>query len=98
MSKKEQNNQLARAIARWDNEGGATLSARQEDDEHAVLSREEQEILQRLGAAVVTQWAELPIDVQKALFEHAASCGDPLECPNLREQIAVFLHDHKSHP
>jgi hypothetical protein len=48
-------NQLARTLARWDNEGGATASPSEDDgDERAVLSREEQHILQCLGAAVIS--------------------------------------------
>jgi hypothetical protein len=48
-------NQLARALARWDNEGGAAASPSDDDgDARAVLSREEQHILQCLGAAVIS--------------------------------------------
>ena len=52
-------------------------------------------ILQCLGAAVIAQWTELPTDVQKTLFEHAVSSGDPRHSNHLREQIARFLHNHK---
>jgi hypothetical protein len=89
-------NPLARALARWENEGGATASAEQDDDGRVVLSQAEQRILQCLGAAVIAQWAELPTDVQKALFEHAVSSGDPRHSVELREQIARFLHNHKN--
>lgn len=90
-------NQLARALSRWENEGGATFSSSEEDDDECVvLSLAEQHILQCLGAAVIAQWTELPTDVQKALFEHAVSSGDPRHSTDLREQIARFLHTHKS--
>lgn len=93
---RQSRNQLARALARWDNEGGATGSAAEDDrDERALLSREEQHILQCLGAAVIVQWTELPTEIQRALFEHAVSSGDPRQSAPLREQIARFLHDHK---
>lgn len=89
--------QLAPALARWENEGGATFSSPEEaNDEHAALSLAEQHILQRLGAAVIVQWTELPTDVQKALFEHAVSSGDPRHSMHLREKIARFFHNHKS--
>jgi hypothetical protein len=89
-------NPLARALARWENEGGATFSPEQSDDGRVVLSLAEQRILQCLGAAVIAQWAELPTDVKKALFEHAVSSGDPRYSLYLREQIARFLHIHKN--
>jgi hypothetical protein len=92
-------NQLARALARWDNEGGAAASPSDDDgDARAVLSREEQHILQCLGAAVISLWTELPVETQKTLFEHAVSSGDPRQSAPLREQIARFLHNHKDDP
>jgi hypothetical protein len=91
-------NQLARSLARWDNEGGATLATPEgENDERTTaLTREEQHILQCLGAAVIAKWTELPTDLQKALFAHAVSGGDPRHSLHLREQIARFLHNHKN--
>lgn len=94
MTRKEQHNQLARALARWDNEGGAIVG--EGDDGRDALSREEQDILQCLGGAVVAQWNKLPTAVQKALFEHAVCSADPRECLDLREHIALFLHHHKN--
>jgi hypothetical protein len=94
MTTREQHNQLARALARWDNEGGAIIG--DGDDGRNALSREEQDILQCLGGAVVAQWNKLPTAVQKALFEHAVSNADPRECLDLREHIALFLHHHKN--
>jgi hypothetical protein len=43
MTRKEQHNQLARALARWDNEGGAIVG--EGDDGRDALSREEQDVL-----------------------------------------------------
>ena len=87
-------NQLVRALGRWENEGGATVSS-SEFDERAILNLEEQHILQCLGAAVIAQWTEMPTEVQRALFGHAVSSGDPRHYAPLREQIARFLHNHK---
>jgi hypothetical protein len=90
-------NQLARALARWENEGGAPFSSPEAGgDGNVVLSLAEQRILQCLGAAVIAQWTELPTDVQEALFQGAVSSGDPRHSTDLREQIARFLHTHKS--
>ena len=89
-------NLLARALARWENEGGATVPSEEEDDGLVVLSLAEQRILQCLGAAVIAQWDELPTEVKKTLFEHAVSIGDPRHSLALPEQIARFLHNHKN--
>lgn len=89
-------NQLAGALARWENEGGATDSSQWEGCFGvAVYSPAEQQALQCLGTAVIAQWAGLPTDVQKALFEDAVSSGDPRHSLHLREQMARFLHNHK---
>jgi hypothetical protein len=66
------------------------------DDGHGTaLSPIEQGILQCLGAAVISQWSDLPTEVQKALFHDAVSIEDPRQSTSLREQIARFLHNHK---
>lgn len=92
----ETRNQLARALARWETEGGSTPSIREEEDEEgAVLAKDEEHILECLGAAVIAQWNELPTGVKKALFEHAVSMGDPRHSVQLKEHIARFLHSHK---
>ena len=53
------------------------------------LEETDRDLLQALGAAVVTQWFELPRDIQKRLFE-AATDGTA----SLREPLARFLHDN----
>lgn len=88
-------NQLARALARWDNEGGALGPGREEHDQPAVLVQEEEHILQCLGAAVIAQWNDLPTEIQRRVFEHAVSMGEPRHSVQLKAQIARFLHDHK---
>lgn len=57
------------------------------------LSASERDILLSLGAAVAGRWADLPRDVQKMLFNQAASRGSP-EAAQLKSHIAQFLHDH----
>jgi hypothetical protein len=48
-----------------------------------------------LGAAALHLWSDLPRDVQEKLFEHAVVIGHRGEADEgLREQLALFLHDH----
>jgi hypothetical protein len=50
-----------------------------------------------LGEAVVSAWGELPQEIQQRLFEDAVIAGHQSERDeSLREQLAVFLHQH--HP
>jgi hypothetical protein len=71
----------AKALARWDDEGGATKGMPQEDRDALIsLGQEEAHILRCLGAAVIMQWNDLPTDVQHELFDSAspwASCVKP---------------------
>ena len=86
----------ANALARWDNEGGAAKGAPQEDREDLTsLTTEEEHILRRLGAAVITLWNDLPRDVQHGLFDHAISMSKAHHTAKLKSQIAQFLHNHK---
>lgn len=83
---------LAKALGRWDNEGGAVgLSATPD----TALSRDEERILKCLGAAVIMQWNDLPTAIQRDIFGDATSMSDPARQFQLKQQIARFLHDHK---
>ena len=86
-------NELARALARWDNEGGA--AARTKAVGQTKLAKAEERILQCLGAAVIVQWNNLPTDIQRQLFQHAISRDEPRNVGRLKEEIARFLHKHK---
>jgi hypothetical protein len=94
VKRKSAKRQAARAIARWENEGGAPKSAAQDRRERA-LAGEEERILRCLGAALIMQWNELPRGIQRSLFEHAVSLGDPRDTPALKESLARFLHTYK---
>ena len=83
---------LAKALGRWDNEGGATGMPPVPD---TALSKDEERILKCLGAAVIMQWNDLPTDIQRNIFEDATSMSDPARQFQLKQQIARFLHDHK---
>ena len=83
----------ANALARWNNEGGAAKGAPQKArDDMTSLAKEEEHILRCLGAAVIMQWDDLPIAIQRELFEHAISMGKLHHTAELKVQIAQFLH------
>ena len=85
------------ALDRWDDEGGSAASLGSDALAASLetLSRSERQILQYLGAAVVSEWNELPTDVQRTLFKHASAEGRTSDAGELRARIARFLHDHK---
>jgi hypothetical protein len=89
MTKPNTFNDLARALARWDNEGGAPPHS------HETLSPSDERVLRALGAAVLTQWNDLPTEIQRALFDDAAIMSDPTKQSELKHLIARFLHVHK---
>lgn len=59
------------------------------------LSEQEENALRCLGAAVLLIWDDLPTDIQRALFESSTSAVEVARSPQLKEQIARFLHTHK---
>lgn len=81
--------QLARALRRWEGEGGAL------PPEPDALAEAERQILKCLGAAVVLEWNHLSRDVQRALFLRAAAVDEAYDPAELKTQIARFLHNHK---
>ena len=72
--------------------GGAQ---RAEGDEARRLAETERNAVERLGAAVVFEWNELPTDVQRVLFRRASAVKDLYDPTELKARIARFLHDHK---
>ena len=85
----------AKALARWDDEGGATKGIPQEGRDALIsLGQEEAHILRCLGAAVIMQWNDLPTEVQHELFDSAISMGRLRQTAELKRRIARFLHQH----
>ena len=84
----------ANALDRWDEEGGASAAPWPLPYEAGDLHDAERRVLECLGAALVSEWNGLPTDIQRRLFEHAAS-GASRDATQLKSQIARFLHDHK---
>jgi hypothetical protein len=85
------------ALDRWDDEGGSGASPASNAllENLESLSPAERQVLQRLGAAVVMEWNELPTDVQRTIFKHASAKNGTSGATELRARIARFLHDHK---
>jgi hypothetical protein len=84
----------ANGLDRWDGAGGAPPVQWRLPYETADLLDLERRVLECLGAALVSEWNDLPTDVQRRLFEHAAS-GKSHDAALLKTRIARFLHDHK---
>lgn len=88
--------QMARALARWEGEGGAPqMFPRSLQDVADVLADPERHILECLGAAVVLGWNDFPTNVQRAIFRHATAVKELRDASQLKLRIARFLHDHK---
>jgi hypothetical protein len=85
---------VANGLDRWDEEGGAQAALWPLPYETGDLLDVERRVLECLGAALVSEWNGLPTDVQRRLFEHAAS-GKSHDAALLKTRIARFLHDHK---
>ncbi|WP_332692875.1 hypothetical protein [Bosea sp. (in: a-proteobacteria)] len=62
--------------------------------EPGELAEAERRVLECLGAGVVSEWHQLPTQVQRAIFQRAVS-GEAYDAMQLKTQIARFLHDHK---
>ena len=56
----------------------------------------EEHILRCLGAAVMLHWGTIPAKLQRELFDTAGSMGALLRTPELRGQIARFLHRYEN--
>ena len=85
---------MANALDRWDEEGGAAATLWPLPYETGDLLDVERRVLECLGAALVSEWNGLPTDVQRKLFEHAAS-GASRDAAPLKSRLARFLHDRK---
>ena len=82
----------ARALARWEGEGGALTSKGAADS----IDESELRILARLGAALLDQWDDLPQAVQTNVVRRARTLGGPGDHAHVKERLARFLHDYRS--
>ncbi len=85
---------MANALDRWAEEGGAPAVPWPLPYETGDLLDAERRVLECLGDALVSEWNDLLPDVQRRLFEHAAS-GKSHDAALLKARIARFLHNHK---
>lgn len=90
----EAERQRARALARWEGEGGALGVS--PEAEH-MLDETELRILSRLGAALLSEWLRLPTDLQRAIVSRAATLRPATDGARIKTEIARFLHDHNEH-
>lgn len=60
------------------------------------LEEDERHLLQCLGASVLLQWNGLSNEMHRTIFETAIAVMESDQSDNLRHQLALFLHDHKS--
>jgi hypothetical protein len=89
--------EAATALEKWEAEGGAGVLRPSESDATAPLDRF---LLERLGTALIGEWSNLPVRLQRAVYERAVSVSSPSNRPAIRRQMARFLHlnQHKSRP
>jgi hypothetical protein len=82
----------ARALARWEGEGGALAPT------GAVGSIDESElrILARLGAALLDEWGELSRASQANVIRRARTLGGAGDHAHMKEKLARFLHEYRS--
>ena len=85
---------VTNVVDSWDAEGGAPAVSWPLLYETGDLLEAERRVLDCLGAALVIEWNDLPTDVQRRLFKHAAS-GKSYAADLLKARIARFLHNHK---
>jgi hypothetical protein len=52
-------------------------------------------LLVRLGAAVLGEWNNLPMPLQRALYDRAVAASSGRGGGAARRDMACFLHDHK---
>src|SRR5688572_17672803 len=90
----EAERQRAKALARWEGEGGS-LGASAEPDQK--LDEAELRILSRLGAALLSEWSALPADLQRTIFTRASTLHAATDGFRIKAEIARFLHEHKDH-
>ena len=84
------------ALEEWEAEGGASAGVPQAIEHGASRpSPLERLLLQRLGAALVCEWNNLPVPLRRAIYERASGGSSSLNRLTTRRQMARFLHDHK---
>ena len=78
----------AKALARWEGEGGALGRP------DVALAEEDIRVLARLGAAVLLEWASLPEARRSAIVGRAAQLHAERDAPRVKQAIESFISDH----
>ncbi len=92
-AKTEAERQRAKALARWEGEGGALGAS----SKLTSLDEAELQILSRLGAALLSEWNTLPTELQRSIFTRASTLHAATDGFRIKAEIARFLHEHKDH-
>ena len=82
----------ARALARWEGEGGALSPTGAADS----IDESELRILARLGAALLDEWSELSPVGQANVVRRARTLGGPGDHGHVKQSLARFLHANRS--
>lgn len=82
----------ARALSRWENEGGALIPT----DATPSIDESEMRILARLGAAMLEEWTELAPPMQKKVIRRARALGSPDDHARVKRLLADFLNANRS--
>ena len=82
----------AKALARWEGEGGALIPTGDESS----IDESELRILARLGAALLGEWGELPQPLQGRVVQRARTLGGPGDHARVKEMLARFLDEYRS--
>ena len=81
----------ARALARWEGEGGALGRSGPPAD---ALEDSELRILARVGAAALAEWGTFGSEQRDALLRHISRPLAPGDGARAKAQIAGFLREH----
>lgn len=81
----------AKALARWEGEGGALGTARKRAD---ALDETELRILARIGAAALAQWDALPGPLRQAMLGTVCTPLAPGDGARAKSRIAAFLREN----
>ena len=82
----------ARALSRWEGEGGALIAT----GAAGSIDESELRILARLGAALLDEWGELSETFRVNVVRRARTLGGPGDHARLKDNLARFLHEQRS--
>ena len=82
----------ARALSRWEGEGGALAPTGAAD----TIDASELRILARLGAALLDKMGRSAIRLQQQVVRRAATLGAVGDHARIRQNLARFLHEHRA--